>query len=259
MSDYTMSLYWIVKNKNTDRTKTLDEQIDIANQFIFDFDFPIWNETYRTTFERKLINHFLMYEIGVESLNMFKYFLNERLNLIMPYYNRIYETTINDYDYLNNYNLTETQDATAEQTDTIISNQTGNTTGNQTTNDVLESESNSEQNADNKSTTINSDFPQATFNVGVDYASGSSETTEDNKLTGTETNNSTNNSTVNNTSTLIQNVSNNNESKKIDNFLNKKTGNTISLTELLMEYRNSIINIESDIFKELKDLFMLVF
>ena len=91
MAEYTMELREIVSKIN-----------------IFDFDYPIWKEEYREIFESKFINHFYFREIGVETVARFKHNLKEQLNLIMPYYNKMYYSQSLEQRILDNYDITET-------------------------------------------------------------------------------------------------------------------------------------------------------
>ena len=81
----------------------LDNNVDI-----FDFDYPIFDEEYRLTFERKFIEHFYFREIGCETVARFKFNLRSTLNLIMPYYNKLYISQLSNVLNLNNYEVTET-------------------------------------------------------------------------------------------------------------------------------------------------------
>ena len=73
----------------------VDEINDILTQsapLVFNFYFPIWDENYRLTLETKILKHYYMREIGAETVGLWKLWLDERLNLIMPYYNKFYIT-----------------------------------------------------------------------------------------------------------------------------------------------------------------------
>jgi hypothetical protein len=89
---------------------------------IFDFDFPLFDETYRETFKQKFINHFYFREIGSETVGRFKFYLKEQLNLIMPVFNKMYMSQGLEQRILDNYDVTETYTRTT----------TGNTTANNT-------------------------------------------------------------------------------------------------------------------------------
>ena len=70
--------------------------ITIKNLLDNDFDFglnnyPIWNETYRETLNKKILYHYYENEIGFETANLFKFYLNNKMNEIMPYYNELYK------------------------------------------------------------------------------------------------------------------------------------------------------------------------
>lgn len=52
--------------------------------------YPIWNETYREILNQKILNHYYENEIGFETVGLFKFYLNNKLNEIMPYYNDLY-------------------------------------------------------------------------------------------------------------------------------------------------------------------------
>lgn len=81
-----------------------------AAPLVFDFDFPIWDEAYRLTLETKILKHYYMREIGAETVGMWQLWLDERLNLIMPYYNELYKTTVLEFNPLYDVDLTTTHD-----------------------------------------------------------------------------------------------------------------------------------------------------
>ena len=90
-------------------TVTLNEMIK-NNVTIFDFDYPIFREEYRETFEQHFIDYFLDEEIAHETVAQFKLRLKSKLNLIMPYYNKIFMTQEIEQRILDNYDVTETYD-----------------------------------------------------------------------------------------------------------------------------------------------------
>lgn len=97
MAKYTITIQEIVEN-----------EIDI-----FDFDYPFYNETFRSKFEEQFINHFYFDEIGCETIGRFKHLLKTKLNLIMPYWNKIYESQEMEQRILDNYDVEETFTKTA--------------------------------------------------------------------------------------------------------------------------------------------------
>lgn len=87
-------------------TVTLNQIIQ-NNVTIFDFDYPIFREEYRETFEQHFIDYFLDEEIAHETVAQFKLRLKSKLNLIMPYYNKIFLTQEMEQRILDNYDVTE--------------------------------------------------------------------------------------------------------------------------------------------------------
>lgn len=61
-------------------------------------DYPIWDEAYRNVLNNKIKSHYYFREIGQETPNRFKFYLDTKLNEIMPYYNELYKTTLLKYD-----------------------------------------------------------------------------------------------------------------------------------------------------------------
>ena len=84
----------------------LDNNFDFGLQ-----NYPIFNESYRNILNNNILNHYYENEIGFETANLFKFYLNQKLNEIMPYYNELYKVQkklIDENLLLNNVNLTET-------------------------------------------------------------------------------------------------------------------------------------------------------
>ena len=67
--------------------KTLKE-----NDFNFGLNnYPIFNESYRNTLNNNILNYYYESEIGFETAELFKFYLNNTMQLIMPKYNEIYK------------------------------------------------------------------------------------------------------------------------------------------------------------------------
>lgn len=81
----------------------------IQNGFKFNLDnYPIFDESYRGTLNKKILDHYLMSEIGLETPALFNHYLGSKMNEIMPYYNTLYQkqtALINNLE--NNVNITE--------------------------------------------------------------------------------------------------------------------------------------------------------
>ena len=99
----------------------LDNGFDLGLQ-----DYPIFNESYRNILNKKILDHYYMDEIGYETAELFKHFLNARMNEIMSYYNELYinqEKLITDT--LENVNLYE--NSTRNNTNTVNTESSSNT------------------------------------------------------------------------------------------------------------------------------------
>ena len=81
----------------------------IKNNFNFGLDtYPIFDNNYRNTLNNKILNHYYNNEIGFETPELFKFYLNNKLNEIMPYYNTLYENLkLYDNNLMSNVNLKE--------------------------------------------------------------------------------------------------------------------------------------------------------
>lgn len=113
MSKYTMEVREIVaiENKLSEREGYNNVDSLIANCWnkIFD-NFPIFDETYREVLAKKIIRHFYTREICAETVGLWKLWLNNRMNEIMPYYNKLYESELIKFNPLYDVDLKRTGD-----------------------------------------------------------------------------------------------------------------------------------------------------
>lgn len=110
-------------SKYTTTIKTL-----IDNNFDFKMtSYPIFDENYRETLNQKILYHYYENEIGFETASLFRFYLNNKLNEIMPYYNELYNKQIKLLDKLDkNVGLTETFKRDTETNTTSKSNSKSN-------------------------------------------------------------------------------------------------------------------------------------
>lgn len=230
MSKYTTQVRWIVESLTPDSADlTIDQRIAKAAPLIFNFNFPIFEESYRNILEHKILLHYYMREIGQETVALWKLTLNERLNLIMPYYNTLYTALQNKYKIMSDVDLEELYLGSRDET--------GNFAG--TTN------ANASDNGSTSGQTMSSDFPQAAVVGSKDYYSGSTESTADS----------------NNTTTSETKTDNTNKITTDDNHILTKTGMTGMRTrgQILADYTQDLFNIDLRVIRELNDLFFLLY
>lgn len=95
---------------------------------IFDFDYPFFDETKRAEFEQGFIDHFYFNEIGAETVGRFLHYLKVKFREEIPYFNKMCETALIDYDVKNNYDATETLTRTTTGKNTTTGKATGEST-----------------------------------------------------------------------------------------------------------------------------------
>lgn len=100
MARYTIQVRSIVEDVTPDFVGGYSARLKTAAPLIFDFDFPIWDEEHRQELEVKILRHYFNKEIGLETVSLWQFYLETKLNEIMPYYNRLYETVDKQYNWL---------------------------------------------------------------------------------------------------------------------------------------------------------------
>lgn len=232
MSKYTTELRFIcesVTGNNTSQgySKT-DGIIENAREKIFDFDFPIFDEDYRSVLETKILRHYYFREIGFETVGLWKFHLQNKLNEIMPYYNKLYKSELLEFNPLYEVDLTRTKknvndsnrntkqndksditfnsDVTSDGSKQQVSDGTGKLTKTyDLTNDTTETGSVKDKgsvtdNSTSVETKLFQDTPQNDFGGNLDdkYLSNRTKTTvTGDKSTSTENTNTSNTDTVN--------------------------------------------------------------
>lgn len=184
---------------------------------------PIFDEEYRNILTGKIVEHYWNREIGHETIDMFRMRMRTKLNEIMPFYNQLYKSTEIPYEALSTINLkTESRNTTSGTEST-----TGSATG--------ESESVAESRA------VNSTTPQTMLAGNEDYASSAADSGSSN--IGTSKNDSEANS-----SSAAESDS--------DSLVSGYQGTP---ADLIMRFRDSLINIDLMVIRDLEELFMQVF
>ena len=332
MSKYTTEVRFICETaaglETSEGYLSVNQIIKAALPSVFEFDYPIFDETYRPLLETKILKHFYTREIGLETVGLWKLKLDAKLNEIMPFYNQLYKSELIDFNPLYDVDLTrdhtlnrteETKQAGTETADatkngTVDSASSGNKNGTNQENigvsEHQETEQNSKSDTDIKNTTGStseetatgaktrydkySDTPQGSLqNVqndtyltnarmvndsdtqtgkttvsGEDASTGS--TTADTSTTTDSTSETTRTgSTAEETSatqstttadTEKRNVTQtaNKDVNSLDDYLEHVKGKNggVSYSKMLMEFRETFLNIDMQVINELNDLFM---
>lgn len=111
MSKYTTEVRFICETyADYDESQgymKIPEIIEKSRNKIFDFDFPIFDEDYRSVLETKIIKHYYLKEIGMETVGVWKHFLDMKMNEIMPYYNQLYKSALLDFNPFYDVDITK--------------------------------------------------------------------------------------------------------------------------------------------------------
>lgn len=135
MSKYTTEVRYICEVNSglvqsagfNDIQKILESSVDK----IFNFDYPIFDESYRRPLNIKILRHFYTREIGAETVGEWKLYLQQTLEEIMPYYNQLYLSEIESINPLYNVDITTTREKTGDSTENASGHTTTNTNGNE--------------------------------------------------------------------------------------------------------------------------------
>lgn len=240
MSKYTTELRFICETSagltDSEGYTSTRNIIEKSRAKIFDFDYPIFDENYRSVLETKIIKHYYTREIAAETVGLWKLWLDERMNNIMPYYNQLYKSELLEFNPLYDTDITTDSNRKEKHEENTTDNnvRTDNTSrdehGNETRTDNL---ANKNTRTDNLSTE-NSHEEHDTDSGTNDNLTAYSDTPQ-NGLTGvTELNYLTNATKVNGS-----------DNKKHDNngsYNTKNTGTQVDDATQTGTVRNDINN-----------------
>lgn len=208
--------------------------------------YPIFDESYRIPLNKKITDHFLMREIGTETIELFRLYMSRKMNEIMPFYNQMYQSQKLVIDPLNTINIKQISDtSTHNETETANTvTQTSNTanTGTATTDSVN----------DAKSRVVGSNTPQNMLSDFGDYADGATDSISKTTGEGTSEEESTSDTTSNG------DVMGTDSSDGSTNTTNSTSGYSGNQSEMLQLFRSTFMNIDLDIINRLdsEHLFM---
>ena len=112
MSKYTTEVRFICETAaglvDSQGYNSIDTILSEARESVFDFDYPIFDENYRETLEKKILKHYYTREICEETVGLWKLRLDDKMNLIMPYYNQLYKSELIKFNPMYNVQLSRT-------------------------------------------------------------------------------------------------------------------------------------------------------
>lgn len=125
MSKYTTEVRFLCESL-TGHTESqgfseVDDILTEASPIIFSFQFPIFDEAYRLPLERKILRHYYTREISEETYGLWKLRLQDRMETIMPYYNKLYESALLSFNPF--YDVDLTTNHAGNQSDVVDTNE----------------------------------------------------------------------------------------------------------------------------------------
>lgn len=232
MSKYTTQVRFICETVSglTESVgyNSVNEVISSAIPKIFDFTFPMYDESYRGVLCGKILKHYYTREIGAETVGLWKLWLDAKLNEIMPYYNQLYKSAMIEFNPMYDIDLTTKH----ERSNDGVTNSSNN---------HVHDENGSDNNVARDAF---SDTPQGSLdNVeNLTYLTNARKISNE----GTNTRNYTAN---NNGETAITSF------EDYTQTIVGKTGGA-SYSKRLREFRETFLNIDMMIIDELSDLFL---
>lgn len=298
MSKYTSEVRFICESlTGHEESKGYDDIDDIIEQaipLIFNFDFPIFDENYREVLCTKILRHYYTREIGLETYGLWKLKLQTKLNEIMPYYNQLYKSELLKFNPLYDVNMTTVNSGSKTGENTNIDSNEINTVNDRTSNrNEIGHDSDSRTNTSQGTSSENSEVANNANRVNRDLYSD----TPQGALIGVENENyltnarkimdesedgsvSNKNGNVNSLESSIGENSRNNfteesdsgtetrkgfsqnigKTKNTEDYIMKVIGKSggVSYAKLLKEFRDTFLNIDLDIIRDLGELFMLI-
>lgn len=258
MSKYTTEVRFICETlAEYDQSQGYGKVSEIINKSwdkIFDFDFPIFDEDYRSVLCKKILMHYYTREIGLETVGLWKLKLNTKMIEIMPYYNKLYESALIQYNPI--FDADYRREHTGSDGGSSVSNRNAKGSNEDSIADTVVDTRVINNSGVNRN--LFSDTPQGAL-TGVENENyltdarkiTSDETTTDNdnrrydsQRNGRRENNESGSSSYNNTNEFVEHV------------VGKMPGK--SYAKMIEEYRATLLNIDMMIIGELKNLFMLL-
>lgn len=275
MSKYTTEVRFICEQKaglkGSVGASDVDEVLSKSWNKVVTSNFVIFDEAYREKLVSKVLKHYYLREIGAETAGVWMLWMNTKFEEIMPYYNQLYESAklkfepFYDVDYTRSSqrDVTETEHGSYENKSQSESNGSSTDTGKTSNTSTAKTTVVSSASENNKD--LYSDTPQGAL-TGVEnetYLTSARKITKngnnDSEADETVTDNGTS-EVKGTTSQTIKSTLNNTNAKtgeKGDSFsegVRGKMGGT-SYSKMLIEYRDTFINIDTLVIDEFKDLF----
>ena len=244
MSKYTTELRYICESLAVlDESVGYDkvaEVIENSRAKIFSFDYPIFDENYRGVLETKIIKHYYTREIGYETFGLWKLHLDSKMNEIMPYYNKLYDSELITFNPLYDVDITVDHQRTNNDTRNGLHDNSSSSSGAGTNTDSSE----------RTGWNLFQDTPQNGLqNVeNMEYLSSATKDTDESNSTSQYSSSTSGRDTGSYSDTF----------RGIEDYLEHISGTHggISFSKKIKEFRENFLNIDMMVIKDLNGLFM---
>ena len=261
----------------------VEQTIQKAIPKVFNFDFPMFDESYRNVLCTKILKHYYTREICEETVGLWKLRLNTRLNEIMPYYNQLYKSELLEFNPFYDVDITTKNDGNKTENTSVSESGTEDKSGSgdssRESNDSSTTKNTTTNAFTNNSTTTNNDTQKDLYSDtpqgGLKNVENEAYLTNARKIANNKSEVGTNTGSGNGTDNTEykDTFSEENSNSYSENTSRSKNGSTnltstdayiqtvkgknggASYSKLLDEFRKTFINIDMQIIDDLNDLF----
>lgn len=244
MSKYTTEVRFICESKSgLSESKgfgSVDEVLNGSWDKIFTSKVSFFDEEYRRVLCKKILKHYYLREIGCETVGIWLLWMNTKLEEIMPYYNKLYESELIKFNPMYDVDWNRKGNKTGNESGSGSRSTSGNNSG---TNTQSGSSSNTRKD-------LYSDTPQGAL-TGIE-----SETYLTNARKVSDTGKTGANASTSGSYEDSESSSNNVDTTEdyVESVSGKQGGSSYS--KLLNEFRQTFLNIDMQVIEEFEEMFM---
>lgn len=244
MSKYTTEVRFICENKSglsvSKGLASVDEVLNGSWNKIFTSKVSFFDESYKGVLCKKILKHYYLREIGCETVGIWLLWMNTKLEEIMPYYNKLYESELIKFNPMYDVDWNRKGNKTGNESGTGSRSTSGNNSGTNT----------QSGNSSNVRKDLYSDTPQGaltgveseTYLTNARKVSDSGETSVNGSTSGSYEDSESSTNKVDTTEDYVESVS------------GKQGGGSYS--KLLNEFRETFLNIDMQVIEEFDEMFM---
>ena len=219
---------------------SVDEVLNGSWNKIFTSKVSFFDEEYRGVLCKKILKHYYLREIGCETVGIWLLWMNTKLEEIMPYYNKLYESELIKFNPMYDVDWNRKGNKTGNESGSGSRSTSGNNSG---TNTQSGTSSNTRKD-------LYSDTPQGaltgveseTYLTNARKVSDSGETGVNGSTSGSYEDSESSSNKVDTTEDYVESVT------------GKQGGSSYS--KLLNEFRETFLNIDMQVIEEFDEMFM---